>query len=252
MKIMSVINQKGGVGKSTTAQALMSGLSLRGYKVLGVDMDVQGNTTFTMRAAGKEPSVLDVLKGEAQIREAIVHTENGDLVPSSKHLAGADAQITEVGKEYRLKEALETLEQSEYDYIIIDTPPALGILTINALAASHSIVIPVQADIYSLQGVTQLAETMTPVKKYCNPDLYIEGLLLTRSSPRSIISRDVTGMADEMAAKLKTKVFDAKIREGVAVKEAQISQDSIFHYAPQAKVTADYAELVDEILKPRS
>ena len=245
-KIVSIINQKGGVGKSTTAESLAAGLSLRGYKTLAVDLDAQGNLTYTFGADNTGATVLEVLTGDATAAEAIKHTQSCDVLPANKALAGADAYIKETGKEYRLKEALENVAD-QYDYIIIDTPPALGILTVNALTACQSVIIPSQADIYSIQGIEQLSETMKPVKKYCNPGLEIEGILLTRYSARSVLSREVADMLEELAAKLGTKLFKTKIREAIAVKEAQISQQSLFEYSPKAKPTEDYNALIDEL-----
>ncbi|MBQ5633549.1 MAG: ParA family protein [Clostridia bacterium] len=246
-KIVSIINQKGGVGKSTTAESLAAGLSLRGYKTLAVDLDAQGNLTYTFGADNTGATVLEVLTGDATAAEAIKHTQSCDVLPANKALAGADAYIKETGKEYRLKEALENVAD-QYDYIIIDTPPALGILTVNALTACQSVIIPSQADIYSIQGIEQLSETMKPVKKYCNPGLEIEGILLTRYSARSVLSREVADMLEELAAKLGTKLFKTKIREAIAVKEAQISQQSLFEYSPKAKPTEDYNALIDELI----
>lgn len=246
-KIVSIINQKGGVGKSTTAESLAAGLSLRGYKTLAVDLDAQGNLTYTFGADNTGATVLEVLTGDATAAEAIKHTQSCDVLPANKALAGADAYIKETGKEYRLKEALENVAD-QYDYIIIDTPPALGILTVNALTACQSVIIPSQADIYSIQGIEQLSETMKPVKKYCNPGLEIEGILLTRYSARSVLSREVADMLEDLAAKLGTKLFKTKIREAIAVKEAQISQQSLFEYSPKAKPTEDYNALIDELI----
>ena len=246
-KIVTVTNQKGGTGKSTTAGALAAGLSLRGYKTLAVDLDAQGNLTYTFGADNTGATVLEVLTGDATAAEAIKHTQSCDVLPANKALAGADAYIKETGKEYRLKEALENVAD-QYDYIIIDTPPALGILTVNALTACQSVIIPSQADIYSIQGIEQLSETMKPVKKYCNPGLEIEGILLTRYSARSVLSREVADMLEELAAKLGTKLFKTKIREAIAVKEAQISQQSLFEYSPKAKPTEDYNALIDELI----
>lgn len=247
-KVIAVINQKGGVGKSTTAAALLSGLTLKGYKTLAVDLDAQSNLTFSTGAATSGKTVLSLLTGEAKAEEAIQRTESGDIIPAHKALSGADAFITETGKEYKLREALEPIKAA-YDYIILDTPPALGILTVNALTAADSIIIPAQADIYSLQGIEQLAETMKPVKKYCNPALTIEGILLTRYNPRSILSKEVASLAEQLAGKLETKVFRTTIREAIAVKEAQISRQSLYSYAPKAKATEDYTRLVDELLE---
>ena len=247
-KIIAVINQKGGVGKSTTAEALTAGLLLKGYTCLAIDLDAQGNLSYTAGAKTEGvPTVLEVLTGEATAREAIQHLQGGDVIAANKSLAGADAFINSTGKEYKLKEALEEL-QGEYQYIIIDTPPALGILTVNALTACHSIIIPAQADIYSLQGIEKLAETIKPVKKYCNPSIFIEGILLTRYSPRSVLSREVAEIAGKLADKLGTKVFKTTIREAIAVKEAQISQQSLFDYAPKAKVAEDYRAFIEELL----
>ena len=248
MKTIAIINQKGGVGKSTTAAQLASGLSLKGYKTLSIDLDAQGNLTYSFGASTDGATALGVLTGEVKTADAIQHTEQGDIIPANKALSGADAFISDTGKEYRLKEALELIS-GQYDYCIIDTPPALGILTVNALTACDSVVIPAQADIYSLQGIEQLAETIKPVKKYCNPALTIEGILLTRYSPRSVLSRDIADLAGQLAEKLGTKLFTATIREAVAVKEAQINQQSLYTYAPKAKVTEDYTAFVAEIIR---
>lgn len=247
-RIIAIINQKGGVGKSTTAATLAAGLSLKGYKTLSIDLDAQGNLTYTAGAKTNGATAPGVLTGEVKAEDAIQHTPSGDIIAANKSLAGADAFIADTGKEYRLKEALESL-QAAYDYIIIDTPPALGILTINALTACNSVIIPAQADIYSLQGIEQLADTMKPVKKYCNPNLKIAGILLTRYSSRSVLSREVAELAEQLADKLGTKLFKTTIREAIAVKEAQISQQSLFDYAPKAKVTEDYRAFIEELLE---
>lgn len=248
MKILAVINQKGGVGKSTTAAAIAAGLLLKGYKVLAIDLDAQGNLTYNYGAGNSKATALGLLTGEAAAESTIQHTASGDIIAASKALAGADAFIADTGKEYRLKEAIEPIKPL-YDYIIIDTPPALGILTINALTAANSVIIPAQADIYSLQGIEQLNETIKPVRKYCNRGLKIEGILLTRFNARSILSREVAELAEQLAAKLNTKLFTTRIREAIAVKEAQISQQSLYSYAPKSNAAIDYLSFIDELLK---
>lgn len=230
MHIYAVINQKGGVGKTNTVSALTSGLKLRGRRVLAVDLDPQGNLSYSFGAEPDGKNVLAVLTGELSCADAVVHTEQGDIIPGGKLLSGADAFITDTGKEYRLKEALEGMVSS-YDCIVVDTPPALGILTVNALTACTSVIIPAQADIYSIQGIGQLGETIVPVKKYCNSGLYINGILLTRYNPRAVLSRDVVSIMEEMAGKLDTKVFDTKIREAVSIREAQMLRQDIYSYA---------------------
>jgi chromosome partitioning protein len=246
MHTYSIINQKGGVGKSTTAAALWAGLSLKGCKTLAIDLNAQCNLSYTAGADTAHKTALSLLTGENPAEDTIQHLPTGDIIAASKSLAGADAFITDTGKEYRLRESLEPLS-AVYDYVIIDTPPSLGILTINALTACNSVIIPAQADIFSLQGIDQLNETIKPVKKYCNPALTIEGILLTRYNGRTALSRDITTYTQQLAAKLGTKVFDATIREGIAVKEAQLNQQSIFDYAPKANVTNDYRAFIDEL-----
>lgn len=247
-KAIAVINQKGGVGKSTTALAIGAGLSLKGYSVLFIDLDAQGNLSYTLGADTKGYNAMGVLERPETAKEEIQHTPQGDIIASSPKLAGADKLLEETGKEYRLKEALESL-QGAYDYIIVDTPPALGILTINALTACTGAIIPAQADIYSLQGIGQLNSTIETVKKYCNPSLSIMGIVITRFNGRSIIRREVAEMLERTADQLHTKLYSSKIRECTALVEAQATKQNIYSYAPRSNATADYKALVDEIIK---
>jgi len=247
-KALAIINQKGGVGKSTTALAIGAGLSLKGYSVLFIDLDAQGNLSYTLGADTKGYNAMGVLERPETAKAEIQHTPQGDIIASSPKLAGADKLLEETGKEYRLKEALESL-QGAYDYIIVDTPPALGILTINALTACTGAIIPAQADIYSLQGIGQLNSTIETVKKYCNPSLSIMGIVITRFNGRSIIRREVAEMLEHTADHLHTKLFSSKIRECTALVEAQATKQNIYSYAPRSNATADYKALVDEILR---
>lgn len=246
MEIIAVINQKGGVGKSTTAHAIGAGLTLKGHRVLYIDLDAQGNLSYTLGANTGGLTAMELLQGR-NTQAAIQRTAQGDIIASSPSLAGADTIITATGKEYRLREALEPLKKN-YDYCIIDTPPALGILTINALTACNGAIIPAQADIYSLQGISQLHSTIETVKRYCNPALSIKGIVLTRYNSRAIISREVADMIEQTAGQLQTKLYKAKIRECTAIKEAQATQQSIYSYAPRSNATTDYTALIDEIL----
>lgn len=249
-EVLAIINQKGGVGKSTTAAALGAGLILKGYRVLYIDLDAQGNLTFNMGAGASALSSLEMLTGTATAEEAIRHTEQGDIIPASPALAGADNLITTTGKEYRLKEALEPLYKL-YDYIVIDTPPALGILTVNALTACTGAIVPAQADAWSLQGITQLNGTIQTVKKYCNPALKVKGIVLTRFNSRAVVSRDMQELIAQTAGALNTKLYKTTIRECTALKEAQAVQQDIYSYAPRSNATADYKALVAEIIEER-
>lgn len=246
-KVISIVNQKGGCSKSTTAVNLMAGLVKKGYKVLGIDLDSQRCLTSTFRGTEDKATSLSVLLGEATIKEAIQHTPEADIVPASRGLVMADSIITKPRKEYSLKEAVDTIK-SQYDFIVIDCSPALGVLTINALVASDSIVIPLLADIYSLEGVRFLMDTVIPVKKQANPALTIEGLLLTQYEPRAILSKEVKGLASKFAESIGSKLFNATIRRSITVREAQATQQSLYSYAPQAKVTADYTAFIEELL----
>ena len=245
-QIISIANQKGGVGKSTTANALGAYLFHKGFKVLYVDMDAQGNLSYSMGASNKAISSLEVLTGTATAKEAIVQTAQGDLIPASPALSSADALLKDTGREYKLREALEPI-LGDYDYIILDTPPAIGTLTINALTACNSVV-PAQADIYSLQGIGQLVQTVQTVKRYCNRDIAIKGLLITRYNARALLTKDMTELLEDTANHLQTKLYTTKIRECIALKEAQASQQDIFTYSPKSNATEDYTAFVEEVL----
>ncbi|MCL2433195.1 MAG: ParA family protein [Clostridia bacterium] len=242
MKTVAIINQKGGVGKSTTALSIGAGLVLRGKTVLFIDLDAQANLSHTLRAQ-PGPTAMDLLTG-TPAAEII----QNNLIPASPELAAADTTITQTGKEYRLKEALEQLSIA-YDYAIIDTPPALGILTINALTASDGVIIPAQADIYSLQGISQLYGTVETVRRYCNPGLKVMGILLTRYNSRAVIGREAAEMIEDTAAQLNTRVYAARVRECTAIKESQAVRENIFKYAPKSNAAFDYAAVVEEILQ---
>jgi len=246
MEVVAIVNRKGGVGKTATAQALGAGLKLKGYTVLYVDLDSQTNLSYALGADPGGLNSMDVLTGEATAQEAIQHTQQGDVIAGSEALAGADAAIDGTGKEYRLREALEGLQ---YDFCIVDTPAALGTLTVNALTAAHSVIIPAQAEVYSLQGIGQLHRTIEAVKKYCNHDLYIRGILITRYNGRAIISRDMLSNLEEAARQLQTRLYDTPIRECVSIKEAQAQQQDIYSYAPRSNAAKDYLQFIDEFME---
>lgn len=246
--VISIANQKGGIGKSTTAQALGAGLYLKGYKTLLIDLDPQGNITYTAGADITKSTAYDLLINRASIDEVIQSTKQGRIIPANERLSNLDLELSTTGKEYRLKEALEPIKKN-YDYIIIDTPPALGILTINALTASDSLIIPSQADIYSLQGIGQLYKTIEAVKMYTNPKLKIQGILLTRYHTRTILNRDMGELIEETAKQFDTRIYKTFIRESVTVREAQAKKQDIFTYAPKSNPSKDYISFIDEVIE---
>lgn len=245
--ILAIVNRRGGAGKTATAHALGAGLKLKGYEVLFIDLDSQCNLSFDVGAEAAKISSLDILSGQASAADAIQKAPGGDIIPASPNLAAADTIITGTGREFRLREALEPITQA-YDYIIIDTPPALGVLTVNALTACSRAIIPAQPEIHSLQGIGLLNEAITAVRKYTNPDIKIAGILITRYDTRTIISRDMKQNLETIAADLKTKVFTRPIRECTAVKEAQAMQTDIFKHAPRSNAAKDYSRLIEELL----
>lgn len=247
MEVIAIVNKKGGVGKTTTALATAAGLAQRGFSVLAIDLDSQANFSLT---AGTEKGVVgsfEVLTGAENINEAIQERESFDLIAAENNLTGADAAITETGKEYRLSEALQELKKS-YQYIIIDTPPNIGVLTTNALAAANRVIITAQADTYSAAGLMQLSKSITSIKKYCNKVLKVEGILLTRYNARTLFSQHLKDEFEKIGKAMETKVFNTVIRENIAIKEAQGMKQSIFDYDSSSNGAADYNRFLDELI----
>lgn len=247
MEVIALLNQKGGVGKSTTASALGAGLTRAGYRVLYFDLDAQGNLTSTMGASSTGTTALEVLTRRARAQDAIQNTPQGAIIAAGAGLA-AEGILRATGKEYRLKEAIEPIKK-RYDYILIDCPPSLGILTINALTAATSCIVPAQADAYSLQAIGQLAQTLDAIRQHTNPALSLKGILITRYSGRAILRREVSEMLQDAAAQLHTRVFDTRIRECIAIGEAQIVKRDIFSYAPRSNAAADYTAFTQEVIE---
>ena len=244
--ISSVINQKGGTGKTTTAQALGAGLTGEGYKVLFIDLDAQGNLTRATGATAEGYTILEVLQGKARAIDAIQDAPGGHIIAAGPGL-GAEGILTRTGKEYRLAEALEPVKK-KFDYIIVDCPPSLGVLSVNALTTSDYGIIPAGADAFSLQALEQIHDTAQAVQKYTNKGLQIMGVLICRYSGRSILSRELAEMIGDKAQEMGTRLFNTRIRENISIKEAQQMQQDIFTYAPRSNGAVDYRNFVQEVL----
>lgn len=243
-------NQKGGVGKTTSAAALAAGLTSRGYKVVAVDLDPQCNLCLSsdVNMLKTEKTLYDVFKGVAAIDDVIVPGLGYDIIPGGLTLAAADMDFTQTGREYMLSEALEGIS-GRYEYAVVDTPPTLGILTTNALTAADGVIVPLTADVYALQGLTQLNGLIHNVRKYCNRGLKIFGLLLTKYNDRQNVSKALRDQISAAAAQLETKVFRTTIRESVAVREAQLLHNDFLKEAPNANAAVDYEAFISEFLE---
>ena len=243
-EIITVTNQKGGVGKTTTASALICGLTQRGARVLGIDLDPQGNLGFSLGLEiGEGRTAYDVFKGNCSVEEAIASTQYGDVISSDIMLSAAEVEFTAPRREFMLEQHLSTV-RSRYDYIIIDTPPALNILTVNAYVASDSLIIPMEAEVLSLVGITQLQETIEAVRNSFNPNLRVLGILLNKFNPRLTLSQEVLELAQEVARQLGSRVLQPKIRRGVGVAMAPAHGQSVLTYMPKCKPALDLQEVV--------
>lgn len=245
--VVTVSNRKGGVSKTTTALGLAGGLAARGRRVLCVDLDGQENMTYIMGADTEErPTVYDVLMNGVPAADAVQRTEQGDILPSSSHLELIDMELSNKDGTALLRRALEPI-RSEYDYIIVDTPPALGLSVITALSASDGVVIPLQADILSLNGLDQMGKIIDEIRRQGNTQLRIYGLLLTKFTPRTILNRAISDAFKDAASNLNTIVFETYIREGIAVREAQAQRRGIF--SVKSNPAADFMAWTDEFIR---
>jgi chromosome partitioning protein len=246
LKVITIANQKGGVCKSTTAQAITEIFNRQQQKTLMIDLDPQGSLSFAVDANPNKPTIYNVLKGELKAKDILQTTFSGDILPANILLSGADLEFNTTGREYLLKEAISEIKQ-QYSYIVIDCPPSLNILTINALVAGNFVVIPALADVFSLQGMGQLNETIQSVIKYCNQNLKIAGILLTKFTQRNNISQIIKEELNKITKQMNTKLFDANIRPTIALQEAQLQQKCIYEYALLTNAIEDYRNFVSEL-----
>lgn len=248
MKIIAFCNQKGGVGKTTSTVNVAASLGKLGYKTLLVDMDPQGNagSGLGLNKYYIEKSIYHALIGQNPLNEVIRKTDYDNLyvVPSNRDLAGAEIELTQAfSRENKLKNALNSV-QDEYDYCLIDCPPSLNLLTINALTAAEDIVIPVQTEYYALEGISELLHTIGLVKENLNPDLRIAGIILTMYDSRNNLANQV---ADEVRSYFKEKVFDYVVPRNVRLSECPSHGKPIYEYDPKSRGAEAYFKLAESL-----
>jgi len=247
-KVITIVNQKGGVGKTTTAINLATALAIYEKKTLLIDFDPQGNASSGLGIEKEEPNIYHAIIGDARFDDIIRQNEfleNLYIAPSNMDLSGAEIELVkEYSREYKLKEVISQF-QEKYDYIIIDCPPSLGLLTINALTAATDVLIPIQCEYYALEGVTQLLTTIRLIKNGLNKDLNILGVLLTMYDKRLNLSLQV---AKEVQSYFKDVVFNTFIHRNVKLSEAPSFEKSIFHYDIKSRGSKDYLDLAKEVI----
>ena len=250
MSIITIAAQKGGVGKTTTAVNLAAALAKLGEHILLVDTDPQANASDTLGAAiDGTATMYDLLTQQCDIVEAIQHIGDLDVIAADPLLAGVETAMAGViGKEYRLRDALVPIA-GNYDHIIVDTPPQLGLLMLNALTAASEVIIPFTPDRYSLAGIAQLTDTISNTRRYLNPSLKITGLLACKTREREKLTRAVAAELPDIARTMGTRVFDAGIRNAMGVRTAQSERHTLFIGTTSVSVAAaDFLELAREIL----
>ena len=244
-KVITLANFKGGVGKTTSAINIGAGLNKLGKKVLLIDLDPQANLSQSLGLINQNKNIYGAIRGEYKLQPVEV-LKGLSVVPSTLDLSGAEVELSgEAGREYILKELIDPIKK-QYDYVIIDSPPSLGLLTINSFTASDEVFIPLQAQYLALQGLTKLVEVIDKIKKRLNKNLKVGGVFITQYDSRKILNRDVV---DTIKGHFKNDVFKTKIRDNVALAEAPTQGTDIFRYQAKSKGAEDYLALCKEIIK---
>lgn len=246
MQIISIVNKKGGVAKTTTALALASGLSKRNFHVLAIDCDAQANFS---KASGGEDDVVgsfDILTGKENINEAIQELPLYHLIGADKRLSSLDVTLNKPGREFMLKKALSQLH-SAYDFCIIDNPPALNVAVANSLVASNKIIICSSAEAFALDGLMELSTTLDDVLQFMNPALIVDGILITIFNSRTIIGQHIKEQLSRIAHVMNTKVYNTVIRRCNTISVSQSDRKCIFEY-PTTNAALDYGHFIDEFL----
>lgn len=245
--IIAIANQKGGVGKTTTCVNLAYALKKRGRKVLLADCDAQGNATSGMGVdKAHTPNMYHILSQGVPAQDCIVHTNYGDVIPTNKDLSGASVELVDMeDREYILRQALESVAE-QYDYILIDCPPSLELLTVNALAAADSVLVPVQCEYYALEGIADLTTTIKMINSRINPKLEIQGIVLTMYDSRTNFSEQVAG---EIRKYFGNKVYKTTIPRNVRIAEAPSHGKPVIAYDRISRGSAAYLKLAAEIVK---
>jgi chromosome partitioning protein len=248
--ILAITNQKGGVGKTTTAINLAAGLSMKGLRTLLIDLDPQANSSMSfIDVHGLERSVYDALVekdvGLADVIVPTTKTPNLSIAPATIALAKVEAKLVgEIDGIYRLKDALEPIRE-QYEYVVIDTPPTLGLITVNALVAATHVLIPIQSSYFALEGTDDLLETIDKVKARANPQLQILGAVITLYDKRTLLARDILG---EIRKVFGDKIFNTTISKSVRLEESPAYRESIFTFAPRSSGAYEYYKLSEEVL----
>ena len=250
--VIAIVNQKGGVGKSTTAGALCTGLARRGYKTLLLELDPQGDDAFSFKAEPQEGPLLEDLLNGSDLSGRIQSTDQGDIIGSDASLSSTDVALDRkygdsTDKLFVLKKAIKPLKK-KYDVVVVDTPPSLGLLSANALCCCDEVIIPARPEVYSLKGIGALNRTIQAMKAY-NKDLHVAGILLTFFEGRTALHKNTKATLEAVSDQLGAKVFSQAIRKCVDIGNAQDERKDIYSYRPKGNAVQDYNLFIDELLQ---